>query len=312
MDSGKKLIVAADDFGLTHRVNEAIALACRNGIVTSASLLVTAAGFESAVQIARNEPNLDLGLHINFTEGFPVASPAKIPTLAGPNGFHYKHPVKLAAAIFRGKVQLADLELELRAQIEKALASELWLSHFDGHKHVHVLPAVYRIIRKLAQEYGIHAIRAPHERVPRVVSLFTRNKGSRVQIVTQCVFGRLISAASFVSRVGKTQPGLFSPKYFYGIAQTGFLDLESFADIINDLGSGMHELMCHPGYVDDDLAKTPTRLRAQRERELELLTGSEVRGLLKQAGISLISFRDLVESYGDRGSNQVLHRYSAL
>jgi hopanoid biosynthesis associated protein HpnK len=312
MDAGKKLIVAADDFGLTHRVNEAIGLACRTGIVTTASFMVTAAGFESAVQVARNEQNLDLGLHINFTEGFPVTPPAKVPTLAGRNGFFYKHPVKLGAAIFRGKVRVADLEQELRAQIEKALASNMWLSHFDGHKHVHVLPAVYRIIRKLAPEYGIHAIRAPYERVPRVASLLTRNKGSRIQISKQCVFGRLISTASFVSGVGKTRTGLLSPKNFYGIAQTGFLDLQAFADIIDDLGSGTHELMCHPGYVDDDLAKTPTRLRAQRERELELLTGSEVRSLLKRAGIALISYRDLVGSYGDRGSNQVLHRYSAL
>ena len=65
-----------------------------------------------------------------------------------------------------------------------------------------LLPAVYRIIRKLAQEYGIHAIRAPYERVPRVASLLSRNKGSRVQIVTQCVFGRLISTASSVSPTG--------------------------------------------------------------------------------------------------------------
>jgi hopanoid biosynthesis associated protein HpnK len=312
MDSGKKLIVAADDFGLTHRVNGAIGLACRDGVVTSASWMVTAAGFESAVEVARNEPMLDLGLHVNLTEGSSVASPAKIPSLAGPTGFLYKHPVQLAAAIFRRKVRVADLEQELRAQIEKALASNLWLSHFDGHKHVHVLPAVHRIIRKLGPEYGIHAIRATYERSPRIASLLKRNKGSRVQILKQCVFGRLISTASLVSGVGKARTGLSSPKKFYGIAQTGFLDLQAFADIIDDLGSGTHELMCHPGYVDDDLAKTPTRLRAQRERELELLTGSEVRGLLKQAGVALISYRDLVESYGDRGSNQVLHRYSAL
>ena len=308
----RNLIIAADDFGLTHRVNEAIAIACRDGVVTSASLMVTGAGFDSAIDVARNEPNLDIGLHLNLTEGCPVANPSRIPTLADAGGFLYKQPFKLASALFKRKVSLSDLEREVRAQIEKAVDSSLWITHIDGHKHVHVMPAVFRIIRRVAPEYGIFAARSIRERIPGIGSMLVREKRSWRQILKQCAVGKLISASSYVSQRGKMHADLVTPKCFYGIAQTGFLDLAAFTDIIRDLDDGNHELMCHPGFVDDDLNITPTRLLAQRERELKLLTGTEVRKLLDEAGVALISYRNLVENYGNRRSNSILHRYSAL
>jgi len=312
MKPAKSLIVAADDFGLTNRVNEAIALACREGVVTSASLMVTAPAFESAVDIARREPRLDVGLHLNLTEGCPVANLSLVSTLAASRVFRYRHPLKLARALFSKKISLGDLEREIRAQIEKALDSELWITHIDGHKHVHVIPAVFRIICRVAPDYGIFAIRSARESTPRVGSMLSRNRGSRRQILKQFAFGKLISTASFLSRRMMAQPALVAPKRFYGITQTGFLDLAAFADVVHDLDEGVYELMCHPGFVDDDLNMTPTRLRAQRERELELLIGSDVRDLLQQNSVALISYRDLVEKYGNGRPNSVLHRHSAL
>ena len=312
MKPAKKLIVAADDFGLTNRVNEAIGIACRDGIVTTASLMVTTPAFESAVDIARGEPNLDVGLHLNLTEGSPVANPSTVSTLADSGMFRYRHPFKLATALFRKKVHISHLEREIRAQIEKALDSELWITHIDGHKHVHLIPAVFQIICRVAPDYGIFAIRSARERTPRLALTLARNKRSRRQILMQFAFGKLISAAAFVSQRKTAQPVPVAPKRFYGITQTGFLDLEAFADIVHDLDEGVHELMCHPGFVDDDLNMTPTRLHTQRERELELLTGSDVRDLIEQTGVALISYRDLVAKYGNGRPNSLLHRYSAL
>jgi len=312
MKPAKNLIVAADDFGLTHRVNEAIAIACRDGVVTTASLMVTTSAFESAIDIARREPKLDLGLHLNLTEGCPVANPSTVSTLADAGTFRYRHPIKLATALLSRKISMGDLEGEIRAQIEKAVDSELWITHIDGHKHVHMIPAVFRIICRVAPDYGIFAIRSARERTPRVAAMLARNKRSRRQILKQCAFGKLISAGSFISQRRMVQHELVAPERFYGITQTGFLDLAAFADVVHDLDEGVHELMCHPGFVDDDLNTTPTRLRIERERELELLTGSDVRDLLRQNGVALISYRDLVEKYGNGRPNSVLHRYSAL
>jgi hopanoid biosynthesis associated protein HpnK len=306
MEPSKRLIVTADDFGLTTRVNEAIATAHREGIVTTASLMVNAPAFDHAVETARNNPNLDIGLHLNLTEGRPISDPATIPTIANAaDGFLYKHPLRLARALATGKVRRGDLEREIRAQMEKAVASELWITHIDGHKHVHVMPAVLGIISKIAPEYAIHGIRSTRERMPQLGALLARNKPSRSHIFKQYFFGKVLSLLSPSTQV------LVAPKRFYGITQTGFLDLPTLTEIIDDLDEGIHELMCHPGYVDEDLKRTPTRLHSQRERELQLLTGAEVRSLIREAGIVLASYRDLVEGDG-RKPNPILHRRSAL
>ena len=270
----KKLIVTADDFGLTERVNEAIVLAYRNGIVTSASLMVNGQAFDSAVHLARRNPGLDIGLHLNLTDD----------------------PFKFIGAILRGKMRRTDIEREIRVQIEKALGTGLEIIHIDGHKHVHAIPLVLRTIREVAPHYGIQAIRAGVVKTPEMSSLLRRNPKSRLTIVKQCVLAKIAFAAWQFSCPAKTQSGMISPDVFYGIEHTGFLDLEAIASIVADLAPGVHELMCHPGYVDDELCRTPTRLRAQRERELELLTSPEVRKLIEDAGIRLVSYRDLVES----------------
>jgi len=96
-----------------------------------------------------------------------------------------------------------------------------------------------------------------------------------------------------LARSANGSRALNTPERFYGITQTGFLDLRGFADMVRSLPDGISELMCHPGYVDAELTRTPTRLGVQRERELELLTGPEVRRLLENAGVELVSYRDL-------------------
>src|SRR5262249_13793640 len=148
-----KLIIAADGFGLTPRINEAIAIACRAGILASTGLMVTGGGFGAALDIVRREPKLDMGLHLDLGKGRASSNPSKIPTLADSNGFLYKHPLKLAAALFKGRITTDDLEREIRAQIEKVAGSALSLTHVDGHKHVHVMPTVFRMICRVAPCY---------------------------------------------------------------------------------------------------------------------------------------------------------------
>jgi hopanoid biosynthesis associated protein HpnK len=282
----KKLIVTADDLGLTRRINEAIARAHREGIVTAASLMVNGGAFESAIDVLRSTPDLDAGLHLNLTEGRSVSLPARIPTLANSAGFLYHHPFDLMIALWRGKVQHADVEREIRAQLEKALDAGARISHVDGHKHVHVAPAVFRIACRVAPEYDVWAIRSTFERVPKLRPLSG-------QVVKQYVFGKALSAAFVVAQSRNAGQALKTPVRFYGITQTGFFDLPAFSAILDALGNGVSEVMCHPGYVDDDLRKTPTRLLSQREREVEFLTSREARDLLQQSGVALATYRDL-------------------
>jgi predicted glycoside hydrolase/deacetylase ChbG (UPF0249 family) len=277
----RQLIVTADDFGLTEGVNRAIVRAHQAGVVTSASLMVNSPAFESAVELARHNPRLDIGLHLDLTNK-PFALAVR--------------PHKL------------NLEREVRAQIEKALGTGLHITHLDGHKHVHIIPAVLKVIRAVAPAYGIRAIRTMNARATRMMSLLRRNPEARATIIRQYLFTRGARLAWRLC-LPNTMAG---PDSFYGIAETGFLDVDVFANIIQELTFGAHEVMCHPGYLDDDLQQTPTRLLAQRESELEMLTSQDVHNLIRDSGIELISYRNLVEIYGIHRPDSLLNRCSAL
>src|SRR5262245_58207581 len=103
----KRLIVTADDFGLTHGINEAIVRSYRQGIVTSASLIVTGPAFESAADLARQYPGLDIGLHLDLADD----------------------PIAFAMHLALGRIAPADLERRIRHQFEKALDAGVRLTH---------------------------------------------------------------------------------------------------------------------------------------------------------------------------------------
>jgi predicted glycoside hydrolase/deacetylase ChbG (UPF0249 family) len=277
----KQLIVTADDFGLTDGVNRAVVRAHREGVVTSASLMVNSPAFESAVELARQNPSLDIGLHLDLTNK-PFALAVR--------------PHKL------------DLEREVRAQIEKALATGLRITHLDGHKHVHAIPAVLKVIRAVTPKYGIRAIRTMNTKSANLMSLLRRNPKGRATIMKQYVFSRGVRRAWKFSLPN----AMAGPDRFYGIVETGFLDLDAFGNIIQDLAVGVHEVMCHPGYLDTDLRQQPTRLLSQRERELEMLTSQQIRSLIRSSGIELISYKNFVEMYGIHRTDSLLDRCSAL
>jgi chitin disaccharide deacetylase len=308
----RQLIVSADDFGLTERINQAILIAHREGVVTSASLMVNGQAMESAASIAKQHASLDVGLHLNLTEGQSVSSPDAIPSLANQAGFLYDHPFKLWVALRRGDVRPSDVEVESRAQLQKALDSGVEITHVDGHKHVHAVPLVLDFIRRIAPAYGVKAVRSTIERTPCLVSFVRRNGAARYQVIKQYLSGLAVSNAFWMTRRRRGLNGLVTPSWFYGVTQTGFLDADAFADIIRDLPPGVSEVMCHPGYVDADLERTPTRLLSQRERELKVVTRAEARELIAHENVELIGYRDLVRDHGSSEGHSILDRCSAV
>src|SRR5262245_39333828 len=127
----KRLIVNADDFGLTDGVNRAVVDGHRNGIVTSTTLMANGSAFESAVEIALHELRLGVGVHLNLVEGRPIAPPNSIGTLVDRMGRLAHRPASLAARVATGRVSLDDVERELRAQIERVLVTGLRPTHLD-------------------------------------------------------------------------------------------------------------------------------------------------------------------------------------
>jgi len=292
----KRLIVNADDFGLTENVNEGILDAYLDGIVTSTTLMANGIAFESAVAASKPFHRLGVGVHLNLSEGEPVTDATKIPTLVDRRGRLHMTPARLWAGIAAGQVSLSEIEAELRAQVIKIVRAGIAPTHFDGHKHVHVLPRVSDIVIRLAQDFRVPAVRCPSEK-KLLAAGPRRNAGfSGAARFKQNLVGRAVSILAEVFSAKLERAGIHSPAHFHGIRETGFLDAAALHEILENLPEGTTELMCHPGYRDAQLKRTGTRLLMQRETEITGLTNVSVRNLVVSSGIQLLNYREFVES----------------
>jgi len=289
----KKLIVNADDFGLTEGVNRAIIDGHRHGIITSTTVMANGMAFDSAVAASSTTPSLGVGVHLNLTQGRPVSSASHIPSIVTPEGFFYPTPGMLARRVLTRKAKLSHIESELRSQIEKIASAGIRITHLDSHKHIHVLPAIFNVVLKLAREYGIDCVRCPVE--PAASALGPMRSGRRgwPRMAKQYLLGRALSTLAACQARKVKVAGLCRPEHFYGLSQTGFLDLAMLRQILRALPEGTSEVMCHPGYVDEALLGTRTRLRSQRKAELEALTSPIIRRLVDELRIELVSYDKL-------------------
>ena len=153
----------ADDLGWTEGVNRGIAEAHRNGIVTSASLLANGAAFASGVEVARKTPGLGVGVHLNLSDGEPVAPRELVKSLVNERGELEGRTESLLLRLARRSVLLDEVEREWEAQIQKVRTSGIEPTHLDGHRHVQMLPGLFEIALRLAKRHGIAAIRISHE-----------------------------------------------------------------------------------------------------------------------------------------------------
>src|SRR5258707_3392298 len=159
-----RLIINADDFGLTPGVNRAIAELHQAKALTSATLMATGPAFEDAVAIAHANPSPGVGCHILLTDGVPVSNPQSIPTLLGPDGKSLRPSfLDFIQALLRGKIREEEIEREALAQIQKLEHAGINVTHLDTHKHTHLFPAVVRPLLRIAERSSIPAIRYPFE-----------------------------------------------------------------------------------------------------------------------------------------------------
>jgi hopanoid biosynthesis associated protein HpnK len=289
----KRLIVNADDFGLTTKINQAIIDAHHCGLISSTSLLANGEAFSSAVALSRQEPRLGVGVHLNLTEGQPVAPASSIPSLVNGQGFFARKPASLWRAMILRRVSTVDIEKELRAQIEKVLAAGIVATHLDSHKHVHALPALGRMCLRLARQYDIPAIRCVAERWSALGCLLGRFPHAKVAIFRQLLNSLTLATVSRRWSRQLRRACIACAENFYGLTPTGFLDENVLREILCHLPDGTSELMCHPGFVDKALKQTPTRLVEQREMEYQALTRPEIKLLVKDLGIELVNYGEL-------------------
>jgi hopanoid biosynthesis associated protein HpnK len=286
----RNLIVNADDLGWTAGVNRGIAEAHRNGIVTSASLLANGAAFAGGVRLARENPRLSVGVHLNLSDGAPVAGREAVPSLLNEAGEFAGGPEGLLLKIAMRGLATGEVEQEWEAQIRKVRDAGVAVTHLDGHKHVHMLPGLFEIALRLAKRHGIGAIRVSHETSGLRTALSSGAELRPSVVLKQGVQARGLKLLARDAREKVERAGISTADYFCGIAQTGELTKEGVVRMLRNLPEGTTELMCHPGYVDEELRATSTRLQGSREKEMAILTDPEIRNLVASQGIRLIDY----------------------
>lgn len=286
----KNLIVNADDLGWTEGVNRGILEAHRNGIVTSASLLANGASFADGIDAAKSTPGLGVGVHLNLSDGAPVAPRELVTSLLNNDGEFNGGPENLLMRIARGALETNEVEQEWEAQIEKVREAGIQPTHLDGHKHVHMLPGLFEIAIRLAKRNNIGAIRIAHEASSLRAALSADDERHTATVLKQGVQARGLKLLARDAREQARHAGISTSDYFCGIAQTGEMTKDGVAQLLRSLPEGTTELMCHPGYVDQALQHSPTRLQNSRATELAILTDSEIRNLVASQGIRLIDY----------------------
>ncbi|MBZ5491466.1 MAG: ChbG/HpnK family deacetylase [Acidobacteriia bacterium] len=284
----RRLIVNADDFGLTSGVNRAIIEGNRLGIVTSATLMANAKASDAAIDLAKAQPGLKTGCHVVLIDGVPLT--ANLASLTEDSQRFRTSLKQFAMAAIRKQISAEEVQREVEAQVRKLQSRGITLTHLDSHKHTHMFPHILRSLLRAAKACGVRAVRNPFEplrcwpagMVLSTPGLWLRSAGVTAFQMFAADFHRAVKEEGMVSTDGTV-----------GIAVTGMLDQKTLLRILEALPDGTWELVCHPGYSDADLQAAGTRLTQSREIELSALTSEETKKALARRQIELISYADL-------------------
>lgn len=231
----KRLIVTADDFGMSLAVNEAVEDAHRHGILSAASLMVTGDAAADAVMRARQMPTLGVGLHLVLVDGKPALPPAQLPHLVDSLGKFPNALAPLGARIFFNMAARRQVAAEIRAQLMVFRATGLPLDHVNAHHHFHFHPTVRDILIELAAEFGIRAVRLPRE-----PSLTASNA-----IVSPFV-------ASLRRRLDRA--GIARNDWQLGLTGSGAMNDRRTTQLLARLPDGVTEIYFHPSSGNADHA----------------------------------------------------------
>jgi chitin disaccharide deacetylase len=263
------LIINADDFGMCHDENEATIIGLTQGLFTSSTILAPCPWFEEAAEFVRNTPTADIGVHLTLNSEWerykwgPVLGSMEVPSLTDDHGYLWSDVPSVFA-----HDRLEEVEVELEAQIEKAIAAGIDVTHLDCHMGtLHLRADYHRIYLKLAIDFRL-PIRLTSRRVMR-----------------QMEMSDILEALDANS--------IFYPDNFVRSGPKNLDETEAYwTDLIRNLRPGISEIYCHPALARDEL-KACARDYAQRQRDFEYFTSEKTGQLIKDEGIELIGYRKL-------------------
>lgn len=267
------LIVNADDFGLSKTINQDIIASFNNGILRSASIMVTGEAFEEAVSLAKSNPKLEVGLHLVFLMEKSVLPQYKIPLLVDKNGVFPSNPVSAGTKWFFNAKAKKQIQMEIESQIKLFLSTGLKLTHINGHLHFHTHPVIFDILAETISQYGNIPIRIPRENLFYNLSCNTNNL---------CI--KFLHAAIFHQLSGRCEKVLKKYNISYcngviGFLETGNLQEQYIIDIIQKLPEGVYELYTHPD--------------SSKNNETQILCSEKIKSALKNLNVNLTTWKEL-------------------
>jgi len=273
-DSGCRLIVNADDFGRSHSINQAVIRAHREGILTTASVMVNEPAFEEAVTLGRENSKLGVGLHLTLLCGHSALPHEKIPGLVDSERRFGDNPVRVGFRYFASRKLRAQLEAEIGAQFEKFHATGLPLDHVNGHLHLHLHPVVFQILMEHAAEWNIRHLRLTWDPFWLNTKLASGHWAYRaLHAIIHTLLSRRARPA-LQSRAIKHTGAVF------GLLQNGRVDEQYITRLLPRLPPGDSELYSHPS-LD------------HFKHEFDALISPRVKTLMRDLGINLIRYQDL-------------------
>lgn len=282
-----KIILNADDFGISLGTNKAIEKAFKLGSLTSTSIMPTGPAFADAIRIAKKSKRLGVGVHLSLTWGVSVLHKKQIPDLVDNNNYFYPSFLRiLLLSTFSSKVR-EQIKKEFKAQIDAVIKAGVNPDHLNGQIHIHFIPSVFPIVTNLASKYNIKYVRVPQEPFI-VVSSFS----SLLKWFLLYVLGTILK---FQNKLHKNYV------VFYGILNTSNMTAQIIKKIIQENKYDRIEILTHPGFhdltkTDFDYNKQQTSkflLDNNRLRELKALENRSLITYLHSKKIYLTTFKNL-------------------
>jgi len=281
----RKLIVNADDFGMSDEVNQAVIRAHKDGVLTSTSLMVTGPAFDDAVKLAREHPRLAVGIHLVTVVGKSALPHSEIPTLVDREGNFSNNSVSAGLKYYFSRRARRELKKELAAQFDRFRTTGLPLSHIDGHLHLHVHPVIFNVALALGAEYGARRMRVPVEERELALDFDGSNRFQKT------VFTLLFGALGKHMKRKLRKHGFSFPERVYGNLQSGRMSERYCLYVLERLTEETSEIYFHPAVYSDD------RVLDNEERqcsiEFEALVSASVKEKMRELGIKLTNYFEI-------------------
>jgi hopanoid biosynthesis associated protein HpnK len=271
----RRLIVNADDFGCSHSINAAVIRAHREGILTTASLMVNEPGFDEAVRLAKENPKLGVGLHLTLLQGHSALPPEKIPGLVNARGEFSESPVGVGMNYFFKRNLHEQLRAEIHVQFEKYHSTGLTLDHVNGHLHLHLHPVIFKILMEGSEQLRIRHLRLTRDCLARSLKI------SRGHLFYKISHSAIFEFLSSRARKPLAQKKIRHAQITFGLLQDSRVDEKYILKLLPELPPGDSELYSHPSL-------------GEFKPEFDALVSPRVKEQIKKLGIELIRYQDLI------------------